>query len=83
MGQLNSSFCSGGMSLSFNDVQFSSFIQYLKDEGNNGSGLPIKKAAANIGLQPCGHVWVLGKEIQVNTIMLHINYNECAPSPSP
>ena len=75
MGQLNSSFSSGGMSLSFNDVQFSSFIQYLKDEGNKSSGLPIKKAAANIGLQRCGQIWVLGKDIQVNVIMiLHINY---------
>lgn len=73
MGQLNSSFSSGGMSLSFNDVQFSSFIQYLKDEGNKISGLPIKKAAANVGLQPCGKIWVLGKEIQVNTIIIHIN----------
>ena len=73
MEQLNSSFSSGGMSLSFNDVQFSSFIRYLKDEGNKISGLPIKKAADNVGLQPCGKIWVLSKEIQVNTIIIHIN----------
>ena len=67
MAQLNSSFSSGGMSLSFNDVQFSSFLQYLKDEGNS-RGLPIKKAATNIGLQADGDIWVFGKDIQVITV---------------
>lgn len=68
MAQLNSSFSSGGMSLSFNDVQFSAFLQYLKDEGNS-RGLPIKKAANNISLQGCGSIWVFGKDIQV--IVIH------------
>ena len=71
MGQLNALFSSGGMSLSFNDVQFSSFIQYLKNESNSRH-LPIKKAAANIGLQPCGKVWVFGRDIQVSRHTIHI-----------
>jgi len=63
MGQLNSSFGSGGMTLSLTEPQFSCFIQYLKDEGSS-RGLPIQKAARHIGLQP-GDIWVLGEDVQV------------------
>ncbi len=67
MSQINSSYGSGGMSISLNEQQFSSFIQHLKSEA--GTELPIKKAACVIGRQPCEQVWVLGKELQVyNTI---------------
>ena len=52
MSQLNGSFGSGGMTLSFNDTQFSAFIQQLKNEGNS-RGLPIKSAACNIGMWEC------------------------------
>ena len=64
MAQLNSSFGSGGMTLSLSEPQFCSFIQFLKDEGN-ARGLPIKNAACHIGLQPSGDIWVLGEDVQV------------------
>ena len=82
MAQLNGSFGSGGMSLALNEAQFSSFIQHLKDEGNQ-TGLPIKKAACNIGLQPSEHVDTRGRHSgvfhvdQTDTciISLHLSTN--------
>ena len=64
MSQLNSSFGSGGMTLSLTDPQFSSFIQHLKEQGNS-KGLPIKRAACHIGLQHSGDVWVFDEDVQV------------------
>ena len=49
------------MTLSLTEPQFSSFIQYMKEDGNS-RGLSIKKAASHIGLQPPGDVWVLGEQ---------------------
>ena len=63
LSQLNNSFGSGGMSLAFNDAQFSSFIQYLKQE-SMGS-LTIRKAVGIIGRQSY-NVWVLGPDIQID-----------------
>ena len=63
LSQLNNSFGSGGMSLAFNDAQFSSFIQYLKQE-SMGS-LTIRKAVGIIGRQS-DNVWVLGPDIQID-----------------
>ena len=62
---LNNSFGSGGMSLAFNDTQFASFIQFLKD--HNAVHMSIKVAAYNIGRQPCGKVWVMGEKLQLNS----------------
>ena len=64
MAQLNNSFGSGGMSLAFNDNQFSLFLQSLKREA--GRSLPIRKAATVIGRQTDSAVWVVGKELQIN-----------------
>ena len=44
MAHLNNSFGSGGMSLAFNDMQFSAFIQFLKaDHGHTypSTRLPV------------------------------------------
>ena len=65
MSALNNSFGSGGMSLAFNETQFASFIQFLKDQ--NSTDMDIKVAAHNVGLQPCGKVWVLGKSLQIDS----------------
>ena len=51
------------MSLAFNDMQFSAFIQFLK--GENRQHLPIYKAACTIGQQPCQEEWVLGKDVTI------------------
>ena len=56
MTQNNNSFGSGGMSLAFNEHQFMSFVQFLKQEA--GDDLPFRTAATTIGLQKCGAVWV-------------------------
>ena len=65
MSQVNNSFNSGGMSLALNDNQFSSFIQFLKDESLQT--LPIRRAADIIGLQDDSNKWVLGNlEIDTN-----------------
>ena len=61
MLQINSSFGSGGMSLAFNEMQFSAFVQFLKHEHQHD--MPIRKAACTIGQQPCLEEWVLGKEL--------------------
>lgn len=63
MSQINSSFGDGGMSLAMNDVQFSAFLLHIKSKCEE---MPIRKAACIIGQQPCGKVWVLGRDIQVN-----------------
>ena len=62
LSQLNNLFGSGAMSLAFNDAQFSSFIQFLKQE--NMGNLAIRKAVARVGKQPDG-VWVLAPEIHI------------------
>lgn len=62
MKQINSSFGSGGMALAMSEVEFQSFILFLKSKVNR---MPIKKAAGVIGLQPCGKIWVFGKDLQV------------------
>lgn len=61
MQQLNNTFRSGGMSTSFNDSQFLSFVQYLKADRCS-----IVKAVSVIGQQMCGKVWVLGPQLQLN-----------------
>ena len=50
MTQMNSSFGSSGMTMAFNELQFSCFIQYLKDGAE--APLPIKKAACVVGVPP-------------------------------
>ena len=60
LSQLNNLFGSGGI---VNDAQFSSFIQFLKQE--NMGNLAIRKAVARVGKQPDG-VWVLAPEIHIN-----------------
>ena len=52
------------MSLAFNDMQFSAFIQFLK--ADHGHNLPIYKAACTIGQQPCLKEWVLGKDVIID-----------------
>ena len=53
---INSSFGSGGMALAMSEIEF---IMFLKSKAHN---MPIRKAASVIGQQPCGQVWVLGKD---------------------
>lgn len=65
MGQLNSSFGSGGMTLALNDAQFGSFIHFIKESFRCNKGAVVKKAACVIGLQPCGNYWVFGENAQV------------------
>ena len=62
---MNNSFGSGGMSSSFNDINFSSFIQFLK-QPLQGQGAVVKKAACRVGQQYCGNVWVLGPNLSIN-----------------
>ena len=64
IAQLNNSFGSGGMSLAFNDNQFSLFLQFLKKEA--GRNLPIRKAVTVIGKQGNSSVWVLGRDLQLD-----------------
>ena len=61
MSQINNSFGSGGMSLALNDMQFSLFVQFLKNEGHNA--LPIRKAVTFVGRQKDNPVWVLGSNM--------------------
>ena len=63
MTQINNSFGSGALSLALNEVQFSQFVQYLK---NSSSSLPIKSAANIVGKQEDYPVWVMGEDIQLN-----------------
>lgn len=60
---LNNSFGSGGMAISLNDSQFSSFIQFLKRQTKN---ISIKTATSYVGQQPCGKVWVMGPTVHLN-----------------
>ena len=60
---LNNSFGSGGMSSSFNEAQFSLFIQFLKRQTRDVS---VKKAISCIGQQACGNVWVMGPNLQID-----------------
>ena len=66
MSQINSSFGSGGMTLAMNDLQFATFIIHIKSHQQD---MPIRKAACVIGRQPCGNVWVLGKDLQVSALL--------------
>ena len=69
MKQLNSSFGSGGMGLAMTEVEFSSFIIFLKSRPTSHN-MPIRKAATVIGRQRCGKIWVLGKALQVSISVL-------------
>ena len=65
LGQINNSFGSGGMSLAFNEVQFSSFVQFLKLQSRGQ--LTIQKAVTIIGQQPgVPLMWVLGKDLHID-----------------
>ena len=64
IAQLNNSFGSGGMSLAFNDNQFSLFLQFLKKEA--GRNLPIRKAVTVIGKQGNSSVWILGRDLHLD-----------------
>lgn len=57
--QINNSFGSGGMSLAFNETQFSSFIQFLKKQHQ------LKKAVKMIGMQD-DNTWILGEDLQID-----------------
>ena len=63
LSHINNSFGSGGMSLAFNEAQFASFIQFLKQE-SMGS-LVIRKAVGIVGKQR-DNVWVLGPDIHID-----------------
>ena len=65
MKQLNSSFGSGGMGLAMTEVEFASFIIFLKSRPTQ-TQTQIRKAATVIGRQRCGKVWVMGKALQVS-----------------
>lgn len=62
------------MSLAFNEHQFMSFMQYLKQEA--GADLPIRTAACTIGLQKCGNIWVLGKDLHIDVMGNEIDDRE-------
>lgn len=62
MAQVNNSFGSGGMSLTFNENQFATFVQFLKMQDNIG----IRSAATLVGQQQCNEVWVMGSDLQVD-----------------
>ncbi len=64
LSQLYNSFGSGGMSLPINEAQFSSFIQFLKQESRGQ--LAIKKAVTITGEQPDHSVWVLSSDLQID-----------------
>ena len=51
------------MSLAFNEAQFSSFIQFLKQDSMGH--LVIRKAVTLIGEQ-CDQVWVLSRDLHIN-----------------
>ncbi len=57
MSQINLSFGSGGMSLSFNNKELTDFVQQLQNE----SDIPTKQAALHSGCQMGSLVWVFGK----------------------
>ena len=71
MKQINSSFGSGGMGLAMTEVEFSSFMIYLKLKPTS-SPMPIRKAVTVIGEQNCGKVWVFGYSLHSlnNTVTL-------------
>ena len=58
------------MALAMNEAEFASFLMFLKCNIPK-QGMPIRKAATVIGQQPCGQVWVMGKDIQVSSTLLH------------
>lgn len=62
MAQLNMSFKSGGMSLSFNNKELTDFIQQLQCEND----IPTKQAAIHSGRQPGSLIWVFGSETQIS-----------------
>ena len=62
MSQINNSFGSEGMSLALNEVQFSQFIQHLKDNAPS----VIRAAVSRIGKHEGYPVWVMGENIQLN-----------------
>ena len=64
LAQINKSFGSGGMSLALNEVQFSMFIQFLKQD--SAQCLTISKAVTRIGQQDDTELWVLGECVQVD-----------------
>ncbi len=53
------------MTLALSDVQFGSFIQFVK-ECFRLKGAIVKKAARVIGMHPCGKYWVFGENVQVS-----------------
>lgn len=58
-------FGSGSISLAFPEVQFVSFIQFLKAESKDR--LAIQKAVSVVGKQTCHDlVWVLGDDQQIS-----------------
>lgn len=63
MSQINSSFGSGGMTIALNELQLSSFIQFLRRQQPVG----ICKAASIVGEQVCGNVWVVGPDIHISS----------------
>ena len=81
MKQINSSFGSGGMGLAMTEVEFSSFIIFLKSKSTQ-SHMPIRKAATVIGRQQCGKVWVMGKTLQVSVSCTQSNYTKQFPNQS-
>ena len=64
LAHINNSFGSGGMSLALNEVQFSTFIQFLKQD--SVKNLTIRKAVTRIGEQEHDKIWVLGEYVQID-----------------
>ena len=68
MRMISSSFPSGGLTSSFQDHQFSQFIQIKRRIAKQ---IPTKKAVAVVGPQE-NHVWVLGANVHISSDGNHI-----------
>ena len=72
MTQINNTYGSGGMSIAFNDQQFSSFIQFSKGQNK----IDVVTAATFSGEQVCKKVWVMGSKLQLDSNGEEIPENE-------
>ena len=63
MQVVNSSCSESGFTCSFTDKELAEYVQFKK---RKDSGIRTKKTVAEVGLQPGGDVWVLGKSVNIN-----------------
>ena len=61
---VNSSCSESGFTCSFSDKELAEFIQYKK---RKDSGVLTKKVVGVVGLQPGGDVWVLGRDVYIDS----------------